>query len=212
MFTHPNTSSPWHFLLPSIAPPRTFAAILGLRRQPPTQPLSRDPVLLEHRCDSLQLIDQSNFIFPHPSIIPRSTGELKFRRRSASPSTRRYRAPQPQSRAPAALHQSPEAIQLLLHRLPTPQPAGRHAAITAGENPSRHTVDNPLPPHLRPNWVLQSNPHTSMMLMCTLPILVRRPLAGNTSTPSRPPPILTAGRAPPLFLEHITHQQAPLVP
>jgi hypothetical protein len=37
------------------------------------------------------------------------------------------------------------------------------------------------------------------------------PLAGNVSTPPRPPPPLAAGHAPPLFLVHITYQQEPHV-
>jgi hypothetical protein len=41
---------------------------------------------------------------------------------------------------------------------------------------------------------------------------VRWPLAGNASTPSRPPPLLAAGRVPPLPIEHIPSQTAPQVP
>jgi hypothetical protein len=82
----------------------TSAAPSGHRRQPTTPLPIPSPALLEYHRDSLQVSDPSNFTFPHPSIITRSAGELKLRRRSASPSTRRYRAPQPQPRAPAAPH------------------------------------------------------------------------------------------------------------
>jgi hypothetical protein len=148
-FTHPSTSSPQHFLFPSAAPRRTSAATPGRHRQPPTPPPSHDPVLLEHHRNSLQLTDPPNFPFSHPSFASCSAGELNLRRRSASPSTRRDTAPQP--RVPAALHHPAEAIQLLLHYPPTPQPVERRAAIAARENPSRPTVDDSLPPHLRPN-------------------------------------------------------------
>jgi hypothetical protein len=102
--THLITSFPRHFSFPTTAPHRTSAAASGRRRQPPTPLSIASPALLEHRRNSLQLTDPSNFAFPHPSIIPRSAGELKLRRRSASPLTRRYKAPQPQPRAPAAPH------------------------------------------------------------------------------------------------------------
>jgi hypothetical protein len=55
--------------------------------------------------------------------------------RSASPSTHRYRAPQPQPGGPTAPRHLPEAILLLLHRLPPPQPEEHHAAIAACESP-----------------------------------------------------------------------------
>jgi hypothetical protein len=76
-FTHPSTSSPQHFLFPSVAPRRTSAATLGRRRQPPTPPLSPDPVLLEHHRDPLVLPSPSNFVLPHPNIVSRSAGELE---------------------------------------------------------------------------------------------------------------------------------------
>jgi hypothetical protein len=38
---------------------------------------------------------------------------------------------------------------------------------------------------------------------------VRRPLAGNDDEPTRPPPLLAAGRAPSLILMHITHWWTP---
>jgi hypothetical protein len=97
--------------------------------------------------------DPPNFPFLHPSIVPRSAGELELRHRSASPLTRRHTAPQPQPRVLAALHHPAEVIRLLLHYLPTPQPAKRRAAIAAGENPSHLTIDDPFPPHLLPNQV-----------------------------------------------------------
>jgi hypothetical protein len=71
---------PRHFSFPTTAPHRTSAAPSGRRRQPPTPLPIPSPALLEHRCDSLQLTDPSNFAFPHPSIIPRSAGDLKLRR------------------------------------------------------------------------------------------------------------------------------------
>jgi hypothetical protein len=42
--------------------------------------------------------------------------------------------------------------------------------------------------------------------MRALFVHVHRPLARNMSTLPRPQPLLAAGHAPPLFLEHITHQ------
>jgi hypothetical protein len=70
---------PRHFSFPTTAPHRTSAAPSGRRRQPPTPLPIPNPALLEHRRDFLQLIDQSNFTFLHPSIIPRSASDLKLR-------------------------------------------------------------------------------------------------------------------------------------
>jgi hypothetical protein len=37
------------------------------------------------------------------------------------------------------------------------------------EEPEVHlTIDDPLPPHLRPNWVVESHPHISTVLMRAL--------------------------------------------
>jgi hypothetical protein len=126
-WSFPRTPSCFHasafplpFSLPSTTPRRTSTAASGRRRQPPTPPPTHGPMLLEHRHDSVQLTDPSNFAFPHPTIIPHSTGELKLRRRSALSSTRRYTTPQPQPRAPAAPHHPVEASQQLLHHPPAP--------------------------------------------------------------------------------------------
>jgi hypothetical protein len=144
---------PRNFLFPTTTPRRSTAAASARRHQPPMPPPTPSPVLLKHHRDSLQLTNPSNFAFSHMSVVSRSAGELKLRRRSASPSTRRYTAPQPQPRAPAALHHPAEAFQLLLHRPPTPQPPEHRATIAAGGNPSHLHVDNPLLPHLQPNQV-----------------------------------------------------------
>jgi hypothetical protein len=125
--------------------------------------------------------------------------------RSASPSPRCCRASSPQPRAPAAQHQPVEAPRLLSRRPPTPQPAERRATIAAGENLTRPAVDHPLLPLLRPNWVREKHPRTPAKLMRAPSIPVRRPLAGNMCTLSRPPPFIVAGHAPPLLLKHITH-------
>jgi hypothetical protein len=132
--------------------------------------------------------------------------------RSTSPSPRRCRASSPQPRAPAAPHQPIEAPRLLPCCPPAPQPAEHRATITIGENPNRPAVDHPLLPRLRPNWVQKKHPRTLAKLMRAPSVPVRRPLAGNVCAPSRPPPSIVAGHAPPLLLEHITHQQAPLAP
>jgi hypothetical protein len=123
---------PRDFLFPTTTPRRSTAAASARYRPPPPPPPSHDPVLLEHHCNSLQLTDPPNFPFPHPSVVPRSAGELELHHRSASPSTRRHTAPQPQPRVLAALQHPAEAIQLILHCPPTPQPAERRAAIAAG--------------------------------------------------------------------------------
>jgi hypothetical protein len=105
-----STAQHCFFSLPPLKYPRRSTAAASVRRrQPPTPPPTCDPVLQQHRHDSLQLTDPSNFTFLHPTVVPHSAGELKLRRRSASPSTRRYTAPQPQPRAPSAPHHPIEA-------------------------------------------------------------------------------------------------------
>jgi hypothetical protein len=69
-----------------------------------------------HWCSPAQPISFSRAQTSSPAAPVSS----KLRRRSASPSTRRYRASSPQSRAPAAPHQPVEASWQLLHCPTTP--------------------------------------------------------------------------------------------
>jgi hypothetical protein len=205
-FAPATTISPT-FLSPDPAPHRTSAAPPGHRRQPPTPPLDPDPVLLEHHRDSLQLIDPPNSIFSHSSVVPHSTGELPVPPPLGLLSTRRHRAVPPPPKAPTALHQSVEAPRLLPHHPPASQLAERHAAIAAGKNPSRPTVDRHLLTRLRPNWARGKHPRTPAKLMRALSAHVRRPLAGNDDALPQPLPSLIAELAPPLLVEHITHHR-----
>jgi hypothetical protein len=132
------------FLSPNPAPHRTSAAPPGHRHQPPTPPPVPDPVLLEHHRDSLQLINPPNSIFSNPSVVPHSAGELPAPSPLGLLSTRRHRAVPPLPKAPTAPHQSVEAPRLLSRHPPASQLAERRAAIAAGKNPSRPTVDRHL--------------------------------------------------------------------
>jgi hypothetical protein len=89
---------PRDFLFPTTTPRRSTAAALARHCQPPTPPPNHDLVLLEHHRNSLQLTDPPNFPFPHPSVVPRSTGELELRRCSASPSMTPFRPTSCQTR------------------------------------------------------------------------------------------------------------------
>jgi hypothetical protein len=76
-FTHTHALFRGPSLSPSAAPRRSAAAACAHRRQPPTLPLTRDPVLEKHHLDPLQPTDPSNFAFLHLSSIFHSAGELK---------------------------------------------------------------------------------------------------------------------------------------
>jgi hypothetical protein len=102
-----------HFSFIELTPHRTSAAPRGHRRQPPTPPPNPDPVQPELHRDPLVLLSPSNFVFPHPSAIPRSAGELQAPPPLGLPSNRRYKASPPRSRSPEAPHKPAETLRLL---------------------------------------------------------------------------------------------------
>jgi hypothetical protein len=140
-------------LVPSapITPPRpTSAAPPGHHRQPPTPPPNSDPVLLEHHRDSLQLIDPPNFVFLHPSVVPRSAGELQFAARSASPLTALTAAPHHQSRAQTASSSFASAPQPIQTRPHAPEQPDRSADELLVPLPLGFAVDSLIPHLLAP--------------------------------------------------------------
>jgi hypothetical protein len=150
-FTHTHTLFRRPSLFPSAAPRRSAAAACAHRRQPPTPPLTHDPVLEKHHRDPLQLTDPLNFAFLHPSSIFHSAGELS--------------APPPLGLAVDTLIQSllnpakgtssttsTRRSFLAASSLPSDTPASRtpcrHRRRWKPEPPHRR---RPLLPHLRPN-------------------------------------------------------------